>query len=159
MLLCIFLFFQITYSSYDALFAVYTYTQVDAGGLGLPVAVIGRFYAVFSGLQLVATPFFLPFLRGKLGTRKTLTLIALAWIGTGVLVPVTQALAVDHRTALWPVLCAQQTLKSLATLAGRMCDIVLMTLLEPHPELLATASALTLVAGVSHSFLLVDEGL
>ena len=91
-----------------------------------------------------------------------MTIIALAWIGTGLLVPVSQRLAVSNRTMLWPVLGGQQTLKSLATLAwpsvrghvevgltSRMCDIVLMTLLEPHPELLATASAMTLMAGVS----------
>lgn len=98
--------------SFDAVYAVYTYTKARDGGLELPVDKIGL---VMSGSNLsyfVLTPLVLPLITGKFGSHRTLRLVLLVWPVLAISLPLTQMFASEQRGVMFAFIIAQQVIKT-----------------------------------------------
>ncbi|RSH91750.1 hypothetical protein EHS25_009119 [Saitozyma podzolica] len=133
--------------SWDGLFTVYTYTDVSLGGLGLPVDVIGLIFTFSSLFYVCSTPFVLPYLQARFGSIRTLSLIFACWPVIALMIPLAQKAADGARPIMWLVLTVQIGLKSFATCAWPMSDMMIMGAFDDYPDLLATGSAISLIAG------------
>ncbi|RXK37787.1 hypothetical protein M231_04943 [Tremella mesenterica] len=143
----VFLSYQLTSFSIEGIFAVYTYTDVDLGGLGLSVDIIGFLYAAAAFSYIITAPLLLPIMKKRFGAVKSLQIAFLAWVGVTMTLPLSQWTAIHWRGGMWLVLICQTGLRCVGGFGWPMCDILTMSAFDDYPELLATGSAISLIAG------------
>ncbi|CAD6573943.1 MAG: hypothetical protein TREMPRED_000968 [Tremellales sp. Tagirdzhanova-0007] len=143
----VFCLYQITTFAWEGVFTVYTYTEVPRGGLGLPVDSIGLIYSLGSLIYIVSAPLGIPLLTARIGAISSLRIIFSLWPVLILTIPLAQYTAGNLRPMMFVVLVVQLLLKSFGTCAWPISDMLTMAVFDDYPDLLATGSAVSLIAG------------
>jgi MFS family permease len=115
LLTAVFLLFQISTFSWDGMYAVYTYTAPEHGGLGLSVDTIGVLYSVSYLASFAMNPLLLPGMTARWGAKRSLILALAAWVLLGLLIPISQWAAVEQRWVMWGVVGVQVVIRALGS--------------------------------------------
>ncbi|WVQ84323.1 hypothetical protein IAT38_006475 [Cryptococcus sp. DSM 104549] len=153
-------FFQFGSFALEGLYTVFTYTPVSRGGLGLPVESIGFISSMCALTYIFLSPVIIPFFDSKIGAKGTLTLANGVMPLEALVVPLAQwAARIDTRAgrnvaggagaATWSMLGVNLLLKNVHLVAWPLNDHMIFGSLTPYPELTATGSAVTLIAGAA----------
>ncbi|WWC94795.1 hypothetical protein V866_001645 [Kwoniella sp. B9012] len=133
--------------AYDGFFTVFSYTSVSQGGLGLSIQTIGIVGAISAIMNFILSPLLVPRLQPRLGIRRFLSMT----IGTipieAILIPGFQKIAIYGKAAIYSGLAIQLPLKNFHLMAWPLNDQLTAACFDDHPELLATGSAVVLIAG------------
>lgn len=115
LLTAVFLLFQISTFSWDGMYAVYTYTAPEHGGLGLSVDTIGVLYSVSYLASFAMNPLLLPGMTARWGAKRSLIVALAAWVLLGLLIPISQWAAVEQRWVMWGVVGVQVVIRALGS--------------------------------------------
>lgn len=115
LLTAVFLLFQISTFSWDGMYAVYTYTAPEHGGLGLSVDAIGVLYSVSYLASFTLNPLLLPSMTARWGAKKSLLMALSGWVVLGLLIPLSQWAAVEARWVMWGVVGVQVIIRALGS--------------------------------------------
>ncbi|KAL7423813.1 hypothetical protein Q5752_001397 [Cryptotrichosporon argae] len=133
--------------AFDGIFAVYTYTSVSVGGLGLSISTIGLLYTAGAVLYVLGAPYGIPRVQARFGAVRGLVRTLAAWAVVALSIPVAQATAGAARPVMWAALAVQMFAKEFGYFSWPLCDTLQVNLFDDYPELLATGSAVILIAG------------
>ncbi|KFH40553.1 peptide/nitrate transporter-like protein [Hapsidospora chrysogenum ATCC 11550] len=133
----------------SAILAVYLYTPVETGGAGLSTVHISLYMAVRGGSQMLWLLLAFPFLNGRLGTKRVLSVVATAWpfiFGGYILMNVMlrSTSNVVHQW-LWFAVAPAVVLFDSATIMSQTSVQLAINDASPSPEYLAKINALALV--------------
>ncbi|ORX40689.1 major facilitator superfamily domain-containing protein [Kockovaella imperatae] len=143
----IFCFFQLSVLSWDGMASVWLYTQLDRGGLAMSVDIIGLLLAFNNFIYIFTSPYLLPRLQKRYGAVKTLRVCCLIYVLIALMMPLLSFLAGTARPLMWFMLFCYQTLRCVAGLAWPLSDMMTTGCFDDYPHLLATGSAVSLIAG------------
>lgn len=107
---------------------------------------IGILYSLGSSLSLVTQPLFLTRFTDALGVRKALTIVLCSWTVLALVIPLSQWSAVHARFLMWSAVTVLLLLRTFGNWAWAMSDILLVSAFDDYPELMATGSAVSLIA-------------
>ncbi|WWD03556.1 hypothetical protein V865_001609 [Kwoniella europaea PYCC6329] len=136
--------------AFEGLFTVFTYTSIEQGGLGFPVETIGSIIAFTTLLYIIGSPIIIPRLKSRYGVRKALTITVITIPIEALLIPFAQFMARLGRGWTWLVfILVQSPLKNFHQMGWPMNDHLNTACFDDYPKLIATGSAITLIAGAS----------
>ena len=115
LLITVFLLFQISTFSWDGMYAVFTYTSPEHGGLGLSVDTIGVLYSVSYLASFTMNPLLLPGMTRRYGAKRSLIVALGCWVVLGLLLPISQWASVESRAVMWGVVGIQLIFRALGS--------------------------------------------
>nr|XP_019003337.1 uncharacterized protein I203_04375 [Kwoniella mangroviensis CBS 8507]OCF66798.1 hypothetical protein I203_04375 [Kwoniella mangroviensis CBS 8507] len=141
--------YQFAVYAFEGLFTVFTYTPIAQGGLGFPVETIGSIIAFTTLLYIIGSPIIIPRLKSRYGVGKALTITVITIPIEALLIPFAQFKARLGRDRTWLVLMiVQLPFKNFHQMGWPMNDHLNSACFDDYPKLIATGSAITLIAGV-----------
>ncbi|WWC64665.1 uncharacterized protein I303_107276 [Kwoniella dejecticola CBS 10117] len=142
--------YQFAVYAFEGLFTVFAYTPITQGGLGFPVEMIGSIIAFTTLLYIVGSPIIIPRLKRRFGIRRSLTITVITIPIEALIVPIAQWCARVGRVWTWGILVlVQLPLKNFHQMGWPMNDHLNTACFDDYPHLVATGSAITLIAGAS----------